>query len=145
MSTSNTHQQSLADAGSETRPMMLEKAPRMKKEENLRGDDLKHYKAEIEAMNLILFSIPNDIYNFVDACTTAKSMWQRVKHLMRGTVQKKFDREARFNNDFDQFVAEPEEALVSVYNLFDQLMNDLGRNGIVFPIVTINTTFLNCL
>ncbi|GKC11076.1 hypothetical protein Tco_1007858 [Tanacetum coccineum] len=123
MSTSNTHQQSLVDAGSETRPTMLERgsyipwasrfrrylnrkrenrkwlnkaidegpykfrvftpseteAPRMQKEEDLRGDDLKHYEADIEAMNLFLISIPNDIYNSVDACTTAKATWQRVK------------------------------------------------------------------
>ncbi|GJZ43409.1 hypothetical protein Tco_0590664 [Tanacetum coccineum] len=164
MSTSNTHQQSLADTGSETRPSMLErgsyipwasrfrrylnrkrenrkwlnkaideglykfriftpsdtKAPRLQKEEDLRGDDLKHYEAEIEEMNLILISIPNDIYNSVDDCTTAKTMWQR-------------------------FVAEPGEALVSVYNLFAQLMNDLERNNIKFPPVTVNTKFLNCL
>ncbi|GJW76363.1 hypothetical protein Tco_0138045 [Tanacetum coccineum] len=162
MSTSNTHQQSLADVGYETRPLMLERgsyipwasrfrrylnrkrenkkwinkaidegpyefriftpsdteAQRMKKEEDLRGDDLKHY----EAMNLILISIPNDIYNSVDACKTAKAMWQRVERLMRGTVQNKVDRETRFNNKFDQFVAEPGEALVSVYNRFAQLI-----------------------
>nr|GEU43404.1 putative Gag-Pol polyprotein [Tanacetum cinerariifolium] len=53
------------------------KAPRMQKEEDLRGDDLKHYEAEIEAMNLILISILNDIYNSVDACTAAKSMSKR--------------------------------------------------------------------
>nr|GEV18227.1 hypothetical protein [Tanacetum cinerariifolium] len=182
MSTSNTHQQSLVDAGSKTRPLMLErgiyipwasrfrrylnrkrenrkwlnntndegpykfriftpsktKAPRMQKEEDLRGNDLKHYEAEIEAMNLILISIPNDIYNSVDACTTAKSMWQRVKHLKQGTVQNNIDRETSFDNEFDQFVAEPREALVSVYKHFAQLMNDLERNGIIFPKVTIN-------
>ncbi|GJT83788.1 retrovirus-related pol polyprotein from transposon TNT 1-94 [Tanacetum coccineum] len=189
ISTSNTHQQSLADAGSETRPSGLKSGsyipwasrfrrylnrkrenrkwlnkaidegpyefkeftpsesepPRMQKEEDLKGDDLKHYEAEIEAMNLILISIPNDIYNSVDACTTAQAMWQRVERLMRGTVQNKVDRETRFNNEFDQFVAEPGEALVSVYNRFAQLMNDLERNGIIFPKVTINTKFLNCL
>ncbi|GKB58961.1 hypothetical protein Tco_0915147 [Tanacetum coccineum] len=37
------------------------------------------------------------------------------------------------------------EALVSVYNSFAQLMNDLEKNGIIFPKVTINTKFLNCL
>ncbi|GKA02269.1 hypothetical protein Tco_0674934 [Tanacetum coccineum] len=155
MSTSNAHQQSLADSGSKTRPPMLERgsyipwasrfrryrnqkretrkslnkaidegpyefkvftpseteAQRMQKEEDLRGDDLKHNEAEIEAMNLILISIPNDIYNFVDACTTAKAIWQRVERLMRGTVQNKLDRETRFNNEFDQFVAELGEAL----------------------------------
>ncbi|GJY51423.1 hypothetical protein Tco_0442270 [Tanacetum coccineum] len=110
--TSNTHQQSLADASSETRPPMLERGsyipwvsrfrrflnrkrenrkwlnkeidegpyefkkftpseteePRMKTKEDLRGDYLKHYEAEIKAMKLILISIPNDIYNSVDAC-----------------------------------------------------------------------------
>nr|GEY25167.1 hypothetical protein [Tanacetum cinerariifolium] len=77
------------------------KAPRMQKEEDLRGDYLKHYEAEIEAMNLILISIPNDIYNSVDACTTAKTMWQRVKCLMQGTVKNKVDGETRFNKEFD--------------------------------------------
>nr|GEY73483.1 hypothetical protein [Tanacetum cinerariifolium] len=167
--------ESLADAGFETSPLMLERgsyipwesqfrrylnrkrenrkwlnkaideglykfrnftpsdteAPRMQKEKDLRYD-LKHYEAEIEAMNLILISIPNDIYNFVDACKTAKAMWQRVERLMRGTMQNKVDRETRFNNEFDQFVVEPGKALVSVYNHFAQLMNDLERNDIIF-------------
>ncbi|GKA40980.1 retrovirus-related pol polyprotein from transposon TNT 1-94 [Tanacetum coccineum] len=38
------------------------------------------YDAEMELMNLILLSIPNDIYNSVDACTSAKDMWKRVEH-----------------------------------------------------------------
>ncbi|GJS62379.1 retrovirus-related pol polyprotein from transposon TNT 1-94 [Tanacetum coccineum] len=158
MSTSTTHQQSLGDAGSDTRPSILERGsyipwvsrfrrypnrkrenrkwlnkaidegpyefkeftpsesepPRMQKEEDLKGDDLKHYEAEIEEMNLILISIPNDIYNFVDACTIAQAMWQRFERLMRGTVQNK-------------------------------LMNDLERNGIIFPKVSVNTKFLNYL
>ncbi|GJW62949.1 hypothetical protein Tco_0114833 [Tanacetum coccineum] len=76
------------------------KALRMQKEEDLRGDDLKHYEAEIKAMNLILISIPNDIYNFVDACKTVKAMWERVERLI---------------------------------------------NDIIFPNVTVNTKFLNCL
>ncbi|GKB24786.1 retrovirus-related pol polyprotein from transposon TNT 1-94 [Tanacetum coccineum] len=64
---------------------------------------------------------------------------------MRRTMQNKVDRETHFNNEFDQFVAEPGEALVSVYNRFAQLMNDLERNDIIFLNVTVNTKFLNCL
>ncbi|GJZ97480.1 hypothetical protein Tco_0669933 [Tanacetum coccineum] len=98
MSTSTTHQQSLVDVGSETRPPMLERDSYIpwtnhfrrylnRKRENKKwlnkaideGDDLKHYEAEIEAMNLILISIPNEIYNSVDACTTVKAMWERVE------------------------------------------------------------------
>ncbi|GJR52717.1 hypothetical protein Tco_0185809 [Tanacetum coccineum] len=79
MSTSKIYQQSLADVGSETRPPMLE-----------RGDALLHYDPEMELMNMILLSIPNDIYNSVDACTSAKDMWKRVeleKDIMLGIVQ----------------------------------------------------------
>ncbi|GJW74032.1 hypothetical protein Tco_0133402 [Tanacetum coccineum] len=64
---------------------------------------------------------------------------------MRGTVQNKVDRETCFNNEFDQFIVEPGEALVLVYNRFAQLMNHLKQNGIKFPLVTVNTKFLNCL
>ncbi|GJX82006.1 retrovirus-related pol polyprotein from transposon TNT 1-94 [Tanacetum coccineum] len=113
--------------------------------EDLQGDVLLLYDAEIELMNLILLSIPNDIYNSVDAFTSAKDMWKRVERLMRETIQNKVDRETRFTNEFDQFVVEPGEALVSVYNSFAQLMNDLDRNDMHFPTVTINTKFLNSL
>ncbi|GKF50278.1 hypothetical protein Tco_0146745, partial [Tanacetum coccineum] len=119
--------------------------PKLQTAEDLQGDELLHYEAEIEAMNLILISIPNEIYNSVDACTSAKDMWKRVERLMRGTVQDKVDRETCFTNEFDQFVAAPGEELVSVYNRFAQLMNDLERNKMNFPRVTINTKFLNCL
>nr|GFA18636.1 hypothetical protein [Tanacetum cinerariifolium] len=189
MSNCKTYQQSLADAGSKTRPPMLERdsyipwasrfrryinrkrenqkwlnkaldegpyqfemfipndstVPRLQTAEDLQGDALLHYDSEIEVMNLILLSISNDIYNFVDACTLAKDMWKNVERLMRVTIQNKVDAETRFTNEFDQFVAKPGEALVSVYNQFAQLMNDLERNDMHFPIVTINTKFLNSL
>ncbi|GJX82008.1 hypothetical protein Tco_0331489 [Tanacetum coccineum] len=119
--------------------------PKLQTAEDLQGDALFLYDAEMELMNLILLSIPNDIYNSVDAFTLAKDMWKRVERLMRGTIQNKVDRETCFTNEFDQFVVEPGEALVSVYNRFAQLMNDLDRNDMHFPTVTINTKFLNSL
>ncbi|GJV10390.1 integrase, catalytic region, zinc finger, CCHC-type containing protein, partial [Tanacetum coccineum] len=119
--------------------------PKLQTAEDLQGDALLHYDAEIEVMNLIQLSIPNDIYNSVDACILAKDMWKRVERLMRGTIQNQVDRETRFTNEFDQFAARPREALISVYNRFAQLMNDLERNNMHFPIVTINTKFLNSL
>ncbi|GKB55403.1 integrase, catalytic region, zinc finger, CCHC-type containing protein [Tanacetum coccineum] len=90
--------------------------PRLQDVEDLQGDDLLYYDAEMELTNMILLSIPNEIYNSVDSCKTAKEMWDRVESLMRGTIQNQVDRETRFTNEFDQFVAEPGESLVSVYN-----------------------------
>ncbi|GJW88163.1 hypothetical protein Tco_0163503 [Tanacetum coccineum] len=107
MSTSKTFQQSLAEAGSETRPPMLERGsyipwasrfkrflnrkrenrkwllkaledgpyvfrnitptgsalPRLQDVEDLQGDDLLYYDAEMELTNMILLYIPNEIYN----------------------------------------------------------------------------------
>ncbi|GJT63881.1 retrovirus-related pol polyprotein from transposon TNT 1-94 [Tanacetum coccineum] len=189
MLTSKTYQQSLADAGSETRPPMLERGsyipwssrfkrflnrkrenqkwllkaledgpyvfrnitptgstiPMLQEVEDLQRDDLLYYDTEMELMNMILFAIPNEIYNFMDSCKTAKEMWARVERLMRGTIQNKVDRETRFTNEFDQFVAEPGVSLVLVYNRFAQLMNDLERNNMKFPTVSVNTKFLNSL
>ncbi|GJS84891.1 retrovirus-related pol polyprotein from transposon TNT 1-94 [Tanacetum coccineum] len=110
MSTSKTYQQSLADASSET-SFEIAQSVRI-----YQGDDYCIMMLRW-SLNLILLSIPNDIYNSVDACTSAKDMWKRVER----------------------------EALVSVYNRFAQLMNDLERNDMHFPIVTINTKFLNSL
>ncbi|GJV55877.1 retrovirus-related pol polyprotein from transposon TNT 1-94, partial [Tanacetum coccineum] len=50
--------------------------PRLKTIEDLEGDDLLLYDAEMELMNMILLSIPNENYNFVDACTSAKDIFQ---------------------------------------------------------------------
>ncbi|GJW22814.1 hypothetical protein Tco_0033436 [Tanacetum coccineum] len=137
MSTTSAHQQALADAGSETRSLMLERgscipwASKFKRyldrkketckflkhsidegpyqtkmiqpdpnqeeilqtEDDLTGDDLKQYEADIEAMNLILISITNDIYNSVDSYANARDMWLRVKRLMQGTELSEIDRE----------------------------------------------------
>ncbi|GJS64898.1 integrase, catalytic region, zinc finger, CCHC-type containing protein [Tanacetum coccineum] len=125
--------------GSENRPPMLERgsyipwASRFRRYLNWKRDPRKWLPKR------------SDIYNSVDACTSAKDMWKRVERLMRGTIQNKVDRETRFTNEFDQFVAEPGEVLVSVYNRFAQLMNDLERNNMNFPTVTINTKYLNSL
>nr|GEV48882.1 hypothetical protein [Tanacetum cinerariifolium] len=45
--------------------------------DDLTGDDLKLYKTDTDIINLILLSIPSDIYNSVDACKNAKDMWER--------------------------------------------------------------------
>ncbi|GKC61133.1 hypothetical protein Tco_1088731 [Tanacetum coccineum] len=121
MSTSKTYQQSLADAGSENRPPMLERGsyipwesrfrrylnqkrdnqkwllkaldegpyefknfvpkgstiPRLQTTKDLEGDDLLLHDAEMEVMNMILLSILNEIYNSVDAYTSAKEKINR--------------------------------------------------------------------
>ncbi|GKD81090.1 hypothetical protein Tco_1347929 [Tanacetum coccineum] len=164
MTSTSTHQQSLADAGCETRPYMLKRGsyiPRSSRflryvDQNSKtrkflrhsidkGDDLKQYEADNEAMNLIFISIPNDIYNSIDACQNARDIWNIVKRLMQGTELSETEREPRFVNEFDKFTAELRESLSSVYNRFSQLTNDMDRNKVKPFNAIINTKFLNCL
>ncbi|GJV70759.1 integrase, catalytic region, zinc finger, CCHC-type containing protein [Tanacetum coccineum] len=92
MSTSKTYQQYLANAGSENRPPMLERGPyefknfvpegltipQLQTVEDLEDDDLLLHDAKMEVMNMILLSIPNEIYNSVDACTLAKDIFGQM-------------------------------------------------------------------
>nr|GEV46741.1 hypothetical protein [Tanacetum cinerariifolium] len=90
--------------------------PRLQTEDVLTRDDLKHYEFEIEAMNLIIISNPNEIYNSVDDCTTVKAMYERVERLMRGTVQNKV---VNYDDDYqgDAFQNNSEDPLTSAMML----------------------------
>ncbi|GKF74051.1 hypothetical protein Tco_0220383, partial [Tanacetum coccineum] len=48
--------------------------PRLQTVDDIEGDDLLLHDAEMEVMNMILLSIPDEIYNSVDACTSDKDM-----------------------------------------------------------------------
>ncbi|GJR02248.1 hypothetical protein Tco_0525232 [Tanacetum coccineum] len=84
----DSYQQVFADARSEIRPLMLEKGSyvpwssrflRKHEEKDLTNDEKKWVEANIDAMNSILLGISNDIYNSVDACKIAQTMWRRVR------------------------------------------------------------------
>ncbi|GJX02759.1 hypothetical protein Tco_0188675 [Tanacetum coccineum] len=106
MSTSKTYQQSLAEAGSETRPPMLERgsyipwASRFKRFLNRKRENRKW----------LLKALEDGPYVFRTITPT-----------------------------------ETRDQLSSVYNRFAQLINDLERNNMKFPTVSINTKFLNSL
>ncbi|GJS81985.1 hypothetical protein Tco_0748526 [Tanacetum coccineum] len=81
----SSQNQSIADAGLENHPPMLEKGSYVPWSSRfLRYIDGKKdygkmikdsiFKANIDAMNAVLLGIPNDIYNSVDACKTAQAM-----------------------------------------------------------------------
>ncbi|GKB10675.1 integrase, catalytic region, zinc finger, CCHC-type containing protein, partial [Tanacetum coccineum] len=73
------------------------KIPRLQTVDDLEGDDLLYYDAEMEVMNIILLSIPNEIYNSVDSCTSVKDMWKQVEPGESG--ESLVDRETRVEKD----------------------------------------------
>ncbi|GKC33401.1 hypothetical protein Tco_1040695 [Tanacetum coccineum] len=77
--------------------------------------DKKQYDVDIKVMNYLLQAIPNDIYNYVDACKNAKEIWERIRRLMYGSVVSSHVRHSRLVNEFDKFIAKEWESLESVY------------------------------
>ncbi|GJT27813.1 hypothetical protein Tco_0908088 [Tanacetum coccineum] len=69
------------------------------------------YIADVKVMIYLLQTIPNDIYNSVDACKNAKEMWERIKRLMFGSDVTSHVRHSRLMDEFDMFAAKEGEAL----------------------------------
>ncbi|GKE32538.1 hypothetical protein Tco_1451860 [Tanacetum coccineum] len=105
----------------------------------------KQYYLNIKVMNYLLQGIPNDIYNFVDSCTTAKQMWERIRRLMYGSEKNKQQRHSRLVDEFDKFVAVEGESLSSVYERLSTLVNVMERDNIRPLKISINTKFLKSL
>ncbi|GJW26033.1 hypothetical protein Tco_0039844 [Tanacetum coccineum] len=90
----------------------------------------KQYFLNIRVMNFLLQGIPNDIYNSVDACKTAKQMWERIRWLMHGSKKTEQQRHSMLVNEFDKFVVVEGESLSSVYERLTTLVNVIERNNI---------------
>ncbi|GJX17432.1 hypothetical protein Tco_0218264 [Tanacetum coccineum] len=105
----------------------------------------KQYTTDVKVMNYLLQAIPNDIYNSVDACKTAKEMWERIKRLMFGSDVTSHVRHSRLMDEFDKFTIKEGESLESLYERLTTLVNIMDRNNVRPIPVSINTKFLNCL
>ncbi|GKA44099.1 hypothetical protein Tco_0736823 [Tanacetum coccineum] len=117
MSTSRAHQQSLADAGSETHPPMLEKGSYIPWASRFKC----YLNRKRETQKLLNHSIDVGPYEFkMIQPDTNQDPRRETKDDLMGDALKQ-------------------------YEVDIELMNDLKRNKIELPIVTINTKFLNFL
>ncbi|GKD60771.1 copia protein [Tanacetum coccineum] len=94
--------------------------PRLQDIEDLQGDDLLYYDAEMELMNMILLSIPNEIYNSVDSCKTTKEIWARVEHI---------DEEKRYKTKVDRETRNQAVVQGDRVNIQSRNSGNVGRNN----------------
>ncbi|GKA91308.1 hypothetical protein Tco_0813178, partial [Tanacetum coccineum] len=92
--TSNALHNAIMEAGGKDHPPML--APvlegssetttegHMENYKNVSQDIRDQLNAEVEAVQIILTGIDNDIYSTVDACPNACEMWKAIKQLKQG-------------------------------------------------------------
>nr|GFA45849.1 hypothetical protein [Tanacetum cinerariifolium] len=84
--------------------------------------------AEVEAVQIILTGIDNDIYSTVDACPNACEMWKAIERLKQGESINVQDLETNLFWEFGKFPSLDGEYIESYYSRFYKLMNELTRN-----------------
>nr|GEV70474.1 retrovirus-related Pol polyprotein from transposon TNT 1-94 [Tanacetum cinerariifolium] len=95
---------------------------------NVSQDIRDQLNAEVEAVQIILTGIYNDIYSTVDACPNACEMWKAIERLKQGESINVQDLETNLYWEFGKFTSRDDESLESYYSRFYKMMNELVRN-----------------
>nr|GFC72140.1 hypothetical protein [Tanacetum cinerariifolium] len=110
--------------------------------------ELIHYclenppRVRVEAVQIILTGIDNDIYSTVDACPNACEMWKAIERLKQGESINVQDIETNLFWEFGKFTSLDGESLESYYSRFYKLMNELTRNKCTVTNHQVNVQFL---
>nr|GEY30804.1 hypothetical protein [Tanacetum cinerariifolium] len=100
---------------------------------------------DVQEINIILHSLPPDVYTLVNHQEAAKDIWDRVKMLTKGTELSYQERECRLYNLFDKVAHVLGETLYEYYWRFSQLINGMHTIRMAMQQVQVNTKFLNAL
>nr|GEZ85896.1 hypothetical protein [Tanacetum cinerariifolium] len=96
--------------------------------QNVKQEIRDQLNAEVEAVQIILTGIDNDIYSTVDACPNACEMWKAIERLKQGESINVQDLETNLFWEFGKFTSLDGETLESYYSRFYKMMNELTRN-----------------
>nr|GEZ37200.1 retrovirus-related Pol polyprotein from transposon TNT 1-94 [Tanacetum cinerariifolium] len=106
---------------------------------------LEMIEADDQAIQTILFGLPEDIYADVNCCETAQEIWLRVQQMMKGSDIGIQEKKAKLFNEWERFTSNEGESIESYYHRFLKLMNDLKRNKHFPEKIASNLKFLNNL
>nr|GEX69789.1 hypothetical protein [Tanacetum cinerariifolium] len=114
-------------------------------DDELSDKELKQIEADDQAIQTILFGLPEDIYAVVDSCKTAQEIWLRVHQMMKGSDIGIQEKKAKLFNEWERFTSNKGESIESYYHRFLKLMKDLKRNKHFPEKIASNLKFLNNL
>nr|GEV09180.1 putative reverse transcriptase domain-containing protein [Tanacetum cinerariifolium] len=100
-------------------------------------------EADDQAIQTILFDLPEDIYAVVGSCETAQEIWLRVQQMMKGFDIGIQEKKAKLFNEWERFTSTDGESIESYYHRFSKLMNYFKRNKHFPEKIASNLKFLN--
>nr|GEY61016.1 hypothetical protein [Tanacetum cinerariifolium] len=110
--------------------------------QNVKQEITDQLNEEVEAVQIILTGIDNDIYSTVDAYPNACEMWKAIERLKQGESINVQDLETNLFWEFGKFTSLDGESLESYYSRFYKLMNELTRNKCTAINHQVNVQFL---
>ncbi|GJU15442.1 hypothetical protein Tco_1143408 [Tanacetum coccineum] len=147
---SNALCNAIMEAVGKDRPQMLAPVVEGSSKTTIKGyiENYKNVSQEIrnqldvEAVQIILIGIDNDIYSTVDACPNACEMWKAIERLKQGESINVQDLETNLYWEFGKFTSRDGKSLESYYSRFYKMMNELVRNQCDVTNHQVNVQFL---
>nr|GEW53078.1 hypothetical protein [Tanacetum cinerariifolium] len=118
----------IAEPGDAKRDVNVNETFHEQTDDELSERELKQIEADDQAIQTILFGLPEDIYAVVDSCEIAQEIWLRVQQMMKGSDIGIQEKKAKLFNEWERFTSNKRESIESYYHRFLKLMNDLKRN-----------------
>nr|GEY00988.1 hypothetical protein [Tanacetum cinerariifolium] len=135
----------IPEPGDANREVNVTETFHLQTDDELSDKELKQIEADDQAIQTILFSLPEDIYADVDSYETAQEIWLRVQQMMKGSDIGIQEKRAKLFNEWERFTSNERESIESYYHCFLKLMNDLKRNKYFPEKIASNLKFLNNL
>ncbi|GJR33637.1 hypothetical protein Tco_1209321 [Tanacetum coccineum] len=110
---------------------------------DLSPEDKERYNADIQATNILLQGLPNDIHTLINHYTDAKDIWDNVKMLLEGSKLTKEDWESQLYDDFEHFRQNKGETIHDYYVWFAKLINDMRNIKMNMSRMQLNSKFVN--
>ncbi|GJR80905.1 hypothetical protein Tco_0151690 [Tanacetum coccineum] len=98
---------------------------RTKKYEELSVAEKLQADCDLKATNIVLQSLPPDVYAIINHHKVAKGIWDRVKLLMKGTKLSLQEKECKLYDEFDKFSFVKGETLYYLPPEWSKLMTDV--------------------
>nr|GEZ53862.1 hypothetical protein [Tanacetum cinerariifolium] len=118
----------IPEPGDPNRKVPVNETFHVQTDDELTDKELKHIKADDQAIQTILLSLLEDIYAAVDSCETDQKIWLCVQQMMKGSDIGIQEKKAKLFNEWERFTSTNGESIESYYHRFLKLMNDLKRN-----------------
>nr|GEU74342.1 hypothetical protein [Tanacetum cinerariifolium] len=105
---------------------------------NISPKNKAHYDTKVEAINLALTVIGDDIYSIIDASKTTHDMWIAIERLQQGESLNKQDVKTSLFQEFGRFTSRDGQSIESYYSRFHKIMNEMVRNQLEVATMNVN-------